>query len=166
MPSRQLLAATLCAATLAAPVPSAQAGHKIKERCINVANLETCIASRWAPVDDPLVSLTSVCALQATLTPSNTLVITFGGVGTASTTGTQVPLVTILTCEIYNTAGNAMTAESVTNGSVSAVDSSTLLATNGPKEWPVVETHVCTKTRALYGPTPVTELTSDRQCDV
>jgi hypothetical protein len=113
-------------------------------------------------------TITASCTFAGALTPSNTLVVEFAG--TAVSTGTPnqtAPLLTAIECEINNASEGGtevQTQDFSLNGPATAAASSTLLATNGPKEWPVKDITVCVSAFAVYGPTPVIKPELTRQC--
>ncbi len=105
------------------------------------------------------------CKFAGALTPANTLIVGYGGATVASgPIGKVTPLLTTVRCEINNASGNVQARDIALNGSAAAIADSTLLATSGPKEWPVEDITVCVSGFGIWGPTPVYIVELPRTC--
>lgn len=91
------------------------------------------------------------CDFASTLTPNNTLVVTFAGFVLAAATD-QAPVwpdYLWIRCTIRQGALST-SAEQGLGGPLSATAGSNLLDTSGPREWPVAPVTICTEARAFW----------------
>ncbi len=82
--------------------------------------------------------------------------------GTVTSAGPAVPIVTNITCEIFNAFGNYHSQDLQLNGNSATVVGSTL--NDETTIWPLQPITVCTSGKAVYGPDPVREITLRRKC--
>lgn len=154
-----VLLAGLSSASPAAVAEDAQKGIRVGARVAGVIATTTSLAqlAGGSQSGNGLgYEAAGACAYVAAITPNNRMTIQM--VGNSASTGTKVPMLTVLKCDVETALGNTAAAQIACSGNVCQVVGST-------PQWQIADVKICVSTSTVYGPTPLTTVSTDRVCE-